>query len=105
MNIVINVINQELKLTSNVGKLISGTKGFIKFCFILDSSWDDLTVFARFVQDGVSYDEYLDENNIAILPDDITSGEVKIMLCGSDTNVTVITNYISLDFGENILIL
>lgn len=105
MNITINVVNQKLKLISNVGKLIAGTKGFIKFCFILDSSWNDLEVFARFIQNGVSYDEYLDENNIALLPDDITSGEVKILLCGSSDDVTAITDYISLDFGENILIL
>lgn len=105
MNIVVNVVNQELKLISNVGKLVAGTKGFIKFLFILDKSWDDLTVFARFSQDGTNYDVYLDSDNIAVLPDDITAGEVKMALCGTDTGAIATTNYISLDFGESILIL
>ena len=105
MNITINVVNQKLKLLTNIGGLITGTKGFIKFRFLLDDSWDGLSVFARFAQGDINYDMYLDENNMVCLPDDITSGEVKITLCGTRDNITAVTDYISLDFGENILIL
>ena len=63
MDILVNVINQKLKIKANTKRLVSGTQKFIRFEFSLDDAWDDLLVFAQFIQNGTAYNDYLVENN------------------------------------------
>ena len=104
MNILINVVNQKLKVVKNISNLISGTQKFIRFKFILDSGWDGLTIFAQFIQNGKAYNDFLDKNNCVYLPPEIVAGEFKLLLYGSGSNVIATTNYLTLNVDENAII-
>lgn len=104
MNILINVVNQRLKVVKNISNLISGTQKFICFKFILDSGWDGLTIFAQFIQNGKAYNDFLDKNNCVYLPPEIVAGEFKLLLYGSGSNVIATTNYLTLKVDENAII-
>jgi hypothetical protein len=77
MNILVNVINQKLKIKANTKRLVSGTQKFIRFEFNLDDAWDNLLVFAQFIQNGKAYNDYLDENNSVYLPDILFPSYIK----------------------------
>ena len=68
MTILINVINQELRLATPFKNLIKGTQKFIKFKFVLDDIWDGIMPFAQFIQEGTAYNVYLDDDNCVYLP-------------------------------------
>lgn len=104
MDILVNVVNQKLKVATNLRNLIAGSQEFIRFVFSLDSGWDGLRVFAQFIQDGTAYNQYLDEDNSAYLPPEIVAGTVNILLYGTGGNTIATTNYISLVLDDNILI-
>ena len=104
MNILVNVINQKLKIKANTKRLISGTQKFIRFEFILDDAWDDLLVFAQFIQNGRAYNDYLDENNSVYLPPEITEGKFNVLLYGSGSNVIATTNYLTFEVDKNMLV-
>ena len=104
MNILVNVINQKLKIKANTKRLVSGTQKFIRFEFILDDAWDDLLVFAQFIQNGRAYNDYLDENNSVYLPPEIVDGKFNVLLYGSGSNVIATTNYLTFEVDKNMLI-
>lgn len=104
MDILVNVANQRLKIAANLKNLIAGTQEFVRFVFNLDSGWDGLRVFAQFIQDGVAYNQYLDNNNSAYLPPEIQAGTVNILLYGTGGDTIATTNYLSLTLDDNILI-
>ena len=104
MNILVNVINQKLKIKANTKRLVSGTQKFIRFEFILDDAWDDLLVFAQFIQNGKAYNDYLDENNSVYLPPEIIEGKFNILLYGSGSNVIATTNYLTFEVDKNMFI-
>ncbi len=104
MDILVNVVNQALKITTNLKDLVAGTENFIRFVFNLSSEWDDLTSFVQFVQDGTPYNVSLDADNTAYLPKEITTGKCTMVLAGSGSNVMAVTNYITLTIDNNILI-
>lgn len=101
MNIQVNVINQKLKIASNIKTLVAGTQEFIRFEFIFDDGWESLMTFAQFRQNGSAYNKYLDENNSVYLPPEITSGECELSLYGSYGNVIAITDSIRMSVSEN----
>ena len=104
MNIVVKVVNQQLEIATNLKHLVSGTQQFIRFVFKLPSEWDDLTVFAQFIQDDVAYNQYLDSEKSAYLPAEIQTGTVTMMLYGSGGNTIATTNFLTLTLDDNILI-
>lgn len=104
MNILVNVINQKLKIKANTKRLVSGTQKFIRFEFNLDDAWDDLLVFAQFIQDGKAYNDYLDENNTVYLPPEIKDGKFNVLLYGSGSNTIATTNYLTFEVDKNMLV-
>lgn len=103
MNILINVVNQKLKIVKNINNLISGTQEFIRFKFFLDNDWDNLTIFAQFIQNGTPYNKYLDSDRTVCLPAEICPGEFHLLLYGTGGDVIATTNYLTIDVDENIL--
>ena len=104
MDILVNVIDQKLKTKANTKRLVSGTQKFIRFKFSLDDAWDDLSVFAQFIQNGKAYNDYLDENNSVYLPPEIKDGKFDVLLYGSGSNTIATTNYLTFEVDKNILI-
>ena len=104
MELLINVINQKLKLASNLKSLVAGTQKFIKFTFNLPDDWNGLHPFAQFIQGTNSYNDYLDENNSVYLPSEIEKGVYKILLYGSDGTIIATTNYLEITIDENFLV-
>ena len=104
MELLINVINQKLKLATNLKSLVAGTQQFIKFTFNLSDEWDGLLTFAQFTQNGNAYNLYLDENNCVFLPSEVTGGTCTLMLYGVDGTVRATTNYLTLKIDSSALI-
>ena len=103
MDIMVDVVGQRLQTATNLTSFIAGTQEFIRFVFNLDGDWADLLVFAQFTQNGVSYNQYLDQDNGAYLPAEITAGTCTMTLFGSYGNKRATTNYIRLDIEESSL--
>lgn len=109
MELLINVINQKLKLATNLKSLVAGTQQFIKFTFNLSDEWDDLLTFAQFIQGENAYSQYLDSDNSVYLPSEIQEGVCKLALCGTGSqgegsHIIATTNYLELNIDENILV-
>lgn len=104
MDILVNVANQKLKIATNLKSLVAGTQEFVRFVFNLNGDWDGLMTFVQFRQNGVAYNQYLDENNSAYLPSEIGVGTCTLMLYGSNQNTIATTNYLTLTVDENILV-
>lgn len=104
MEILVNVINQKLKIPTNQRYLTGGTQEFIKFTFNMTGDWDRLLTFAQFTQNDVAYNVYLDENRSVFLPSEIEPGTCTLVLYGSDEAVIATTNHITLFIDENILV-
>lgn len=101
MTILINVINQELRLATPFKSIISGTQQFIKFKFTLDEIWKSVTPFAQFVQGGTAYNVYLDDENSCYLPTEIRAGQFTLMLYGSGRTKIGTTNYLTIKVTQN----
>ena len=104
MDILVNVVNQKIKIAANLKKLIAGTQEFVRFVFNLSGEWDDLTVFAQFIQNGIAYNQLLDSEHSAYLPAEIRPGTVTMMLYGSGGDTIATTNYITLTIDPNIFV-
>lgn len=104
MDILVNVANQKLKIATNLKSLVAGTQEFVRFVFNLTGDWDGLLTFAQFTQNGVSYNQYLDDDNSAYLPSEIGVGTCTLMLYGSNDRTIATTNYLTLFIDENILV-
>ena len=102
MNILVNVVNQRLKIATNQLEYVSGTQRFVKFTFnFLDSSWGDLTTLAQFTQGDQSYNSYLDEDNSVYLPAEIKAGKCTLMIYGTGGTVIGPSNSIELTINES----
>ena len=102
MDIRVNVINQELKVATNLRERIAaGTQEFVRFVFSMQDDWDGLTVFAQFIQGGQGYNQYLDANNAVFLPSEIGAGKCLMILCGNGGNVKATTNCLILTINDN----
>ena len=104
MDILVNVANQKLKIATNLKSLVAGTQEFVRFVFNLNGDWDNLMTFAQFTQNGIAYNQYLDNNNSAYLPAEIGVGTCTLMLYGSNQNTKATTNYLTLTIDDNILV-
>lgn len=104
MTINVDVIGQKLKIVSNTKNLVSGSQNFVRFFFNLDSSWDGLTVFAQFQQNGTSYNQTLDSENSAYLPAEIVDGKVDLSLYGTGGTVIATVNYLTFTVDKSIIV-
>lgn len=104
MDILVNVANQKLKIATNLKSLVAGTQEFVRFVFNTSGDWDGLMTFAQFMQNGVAYNQYLDEDKAAYLPAEIGVGTCTVMLYGSNDKTIATTNYLTLTIDENILV-
>ena len=104
MDILVNVVNQKLKVATNLKTFVEGTQKFIRFVFNLPSDWSPLTTFAQFGQNGQGYNVYLDENSSAYLPSEIKAGTCTMMLYGTGGDTIGTTNYLTLTIDQNMLI-
>lgn len=105
MEVLVNVINQKLRLASNMKRMVAGTQEFVRFVFnFYNNDWEELTTFAQFIQNGRSYNVFLDSENSVYLPSEITEGKAELVLRGSNENVIAITDNITLTISDNILI-
>ena len=84
MDILVSVTNQQLRLESQIKKLIYGTKDFIRLVFSLTGDWDGLRVCAQFSQGQNVYNEYLDADNSVYFPSEIQPGTCFLILYGTD---------------------
>jgi len=91
---------------------VSGTQNFVQFHFDLDEDWDELLVYAQFIQDGALLTPvYLDDSKSCYLPPEVHSGKCQLALYGtgnksiSGTSQIVIgtSNYLVLDIIDNVL--
>lgn len=101
MELLINVINQKLKLATNLKSLVAGTQQFIKLIFNLPDEWDGLLAFAQFIQNGSTYNIYLDSSNSVYLPPEIQAGICEVTLYGNNGRVIATTNKLKLNIDEN----
>lgn len=102
MNIIVNVVNQRLKIQTNLKNYVEGTQKFIRFFFNLPSEWDNLSTFAQFGQNGVAYDVWLDDENSVYLPSEIVAGTCTLALCGVKGDVIGYTSGLVLTIEENV---
>lgn len=103
MSIIVNVINQKM-IAPCLRDIIAGSQKFVKFRFNLDSNWNNLVIFAQFIQNGVAHNQYLDNENCVYLPPEIEAGTCTLMLYGSNNQTIGTTNYLTFKVGENKLI-
>lgn len=101
MDILINVVNQRLRLITNVRDIVAGTENFVRFVFQLGGGWEGLTIVARFTQNGTVYEQTLDSNNAVYLPSQIVAGECSLMLTGTSSNKTAVTKSALLTIIDN----
>lgn len=104
MDIYVSVANQKLKIATNLQNLVAGTKNFIRFIFKLTDDWVDLHPFVQFQQNGKAFNQYLDEEDSAYLPPQITAGTCTMMLYGSDGEIIGTTNYITLTIDDSMFV-
>jgi len=105
MDILVTVVNQKLKITTNLKRYVAGTQRFVRFIFDLPNEWKELTTFAQFRQGDIAYNQYLDGNYAAYMPAEIKAGKCLLMLFGSNNNAVIGTsNHLELTIDENMLL-
>lgn len=92
MDILVNVVNQKLKIATNQKMFVEGTQKFIRFIFNLPVEWKDLIVFAQFSQNGSGYNDFLDENYSVYLPPEIQTGKCYLTIYGTRGDVVAISD-------------
>jgi len=106
MEVLVNVINQKLKIDTNLKRFVAGSQRFVRFIFNLSDEWKELSPFVQFAQNGTGYNVYLNSDDWGCyLPSEIVSGTCTMMLYGSDGTVIGTTNAITLTIDENNLII
>lgn len=101
MDILVNIVNQKLKIAANQKTLVEGTQKFIRFIFILPVEWKDLVVFAQFKQNDVGYNIFLDEYNAAYLPPEIITGTCVLTIYGTRDDVVAVSDSVELSITRS----
>jgi len=107
MDILVNVVNQKLKIATNLRSFVEGTQNFVHFVFNLPDEWLTLgynKIFAQFIQNGTGYNTYLDENYSCYLPPEIVAGNCSLLLYGTAGSIRATTNAVVLTIDDNMLI-
>lgn len=104
MDVYVKVVNQTMKIITNLKSFVEDSQQFVRFHFDLPEDWDDLLVFVQFAQNGNAYNLYLDDEDCVYLPPEIVAGYCTMLLYGSNEDVRATTNYLTLRINENILV-
>lgn len=88
MDVFIDVVNQKLRVATNLRKYVSGTNQFVRFVFNLSDDWAGLTTCAEFLQNENVFSHELDSNNSVYLPREVTHGKCSLSLKGTNGTVT-----------------
>lgn len=91
MDVFIDVVNQKLRVATNLRKYVSGTNQFVHFIFNLSDDWAGLTTRAEFLQNENVFSHELDSNNSVYLPREIVQGKCSLSLKGTNDTVTATT--------------
>lgn len=103
--IVINVANQHMHCKTVVNGIVEGSQEFVKFKFnFADTDWEGLTIFAQFIQNGIGYNQYLDEENCVFLPTEIKRGVCTLALYGTGQRTIGTSNSITFQILPNAII-
>lgn len=100
MEIFVNVTNQKLSIASSFCDVVSGSQEFVKFKFVLSEEWNGLLPFAQFIQNGSTYNSYLDSDDSVYLPPEIKQGICYMTLYGTNGRVVATTSRIELKVAE-----
>lgn len=103
MEIIVDVVNQRLKLSANYKDYVEGSQNFVRFMFKFTENWNGLKVFAQFYQDGNTYDVFLDSDNSVYLPREITNGTCTMSLYGTNGKIIGTTNHVQLRIDKGIV--
>lgn len=101
MEVNIYVQGQQLKLGTNLSRLVEGSQEFIKFIFAFSDDWGGLTKTSFFSQNGNCYKADLDENNSVYLPSEITYGKCTLSVYGVKDTIRATTNEIIFSVGKH----
>lgn len=104
MEIEVDVINQRLKLPTNLKDYVEGSQNFVRFIFKFTKEWENLKVFVQFGQNGSVYNVYLDKENGAYLPKEIVNGTCTMSLYGTYGRIVGTTNHVTLRVDKGIVI-
>lgn len=104
MDVIVNVVNQKLKIASNLKNYVEGSKNFVRFVFNLSNDWNGLTVTAQFIQKGIAYPVELDSKNSAYLPEHIVAGTCYLVLNGTGGGKIASTSHIKLTLEEDLFV-
>ena len=104
MKILINVTNQRLTGMQSLNNFVEGSNNFVQFVFNLDEQWQGLTTFAQFIQDGHTYNKYLDGQNSVTLPPEISEGTAILLLYGTGNGTIGTTNSLTLTINASNMI-
>lgn len=105
MEITINVVNQKLRLATNLRDYVSGSQNFVRFIFNLSEDWDDLYPFTQFIQNGTTYNIYLDSENSVYMPPEIQPGECRLTLYGANNGIKATTDTLRLEIDQSMLVM
>lgn len=101
MEVLVSVIGQKLRISTNAKTFVEGTQNFIKFIFSLSDEWDGLDMKAQFIQDGTAYDQQLDSEHSVFLPSDIHDGKCELILYGSSGLTVAVTDGVMLNIKRS----
>jgi hypothetical protein len=104
MDVLVNVAHQQLRVATYHRKMIAGSQEFIRFVFNFDEGWDDLLIFAQFIQSENSYNVYLDEENSCYLPPEIVPGLCLITLYGVYGDKVATTDFLVINIQRSIMV-
>lgn len=104
MDIYVNVVNQKLRIATNVKSFVSGSQNFVRFYFNLTEDWDDLSPFAQFCQNDLAYNVFLDDEHSVHLPPEITDGVCTMALYGFSGERRATTSCVQFTVEKNIII-
>ena len=103
MDVLVDVSNQHIRLSTHVNAFVAGTKNFIRFVFNLSDDWLDLSKYAQFTQGNISYNEPLFNNYYCWLPEKLKAGTCSMTLIGTNSTRVAITESLTFKIIDSII--
>lgn len=103
MDVLVDVSNQRIRLSTHINAFVAGTKSFIRFVFNLSDEWRDLNKYAQFTQGNISYNQSLFNDYYCWLPEDLRPGECTMTLVGENGTTKAVTDALTFKIIDSIL--
>jgi len=105
MEILVRVVNQKLKIRTDMRHIVSGTKQFVRFIFDIPDQFAALAPHAQFVQGENIYDVELSSNDWGCyLPWELNTGVCTLSLYGIDGDIIGTTDCVDLQIIKSAII-